>query len=196
MIVAGSSRVEKAIVDIQETLTRFERDIRLLKIEFDRYFNGFLDIPPEDNRGEVEETLRQLRGQPLNSFADRYRLNSLEARFNSFNALWTRKLRKRESAAGRPTTSDRGPDPYAGLTVGNGPSRTHERALYEELYRSSDRSAKTDFDSFRRFLRRQTEKIRGKTGCSEVRFRIASQDGKLTLKAQPVNAESTEDHKR
>ena len=41
-------------------------------------------------------------------------------------------------------------------------------------------------DSFQTYLRRQTEAIRQKTGCDEVQFRVAEEDGKLKLKARPV----------
>ena len=177
------------MADIQQELTRLEEDIRQLKIEFDQYFNGILDIPPDDHRQEIEQSLRRLHGERVTTFADRYRLSSLEARFTSLNGLWNRRLRGEESGARKPPSgaaARKGPDPYDGVVLGKRTSPDQARALYEVLYGGDGRSKKTDFDSFRSFLKTKTEQIRTKTGCTEVRFRIASRGGKLTLKAKPV----------
>ena len=41
--------------------------------------------------------------------------------------------------------------------------------------------------AFRGYLAQQIESIRLKTGCDAVQFRIATEDGKLKLKAKPVS---------
>ena len=38
------------------------------------------------------------------------------------------------------------------------------------------------------YLNKQAAQIRDKTGCSEVSFRVASEKGKLKLKAKPVKS--------
>ena len=43
-----------------------------------------------------------------------------------------------------------------------------------------------DLASFGSYLQRQAAAIRAKTGCAEVQFRLAAEDGKLRLKARPL----------
>jgi hypothetical protein len=43
-----------------------------------------------------------------------------------------------------------------------------------------------DYQSFCRYLERQAEAIRARTGCSGVRFRLASEGGRIKLKAKPI----------
>ncbi|HTQ78540.1 MAG TPA: MXAN_5187 C-terminal domain-containing protein, partial [Thermoanaerobaculia bacterium] len=57
-------------------------------------------------------------------------------------------------------------------------------ALYQGLARSE--APKFDLDSFRTYLERQAAAIRTRTGCEQVQFRLAEEDGKLKLKARPV----------
>ena len=65
-------------------------------------------------------------------------------------------------------------------------------ALYRGLYSGS---ATSDLERFRGYLASQVDAIRQRTGCEAVVFRIASEDGRLKLKARPVvanpNTEST-----
>ena len=43
-----------------------------------------------------------------------------------------------------------------------------------------------DIERFRSYIQHQAEVIRTKTGCREIQFRIAVQDGKMKLKARPI----------
>ena len=45
---------------------------------------------------------------------------------------------------------------------------------------------KFDLDSFEKYLARQIAALREKTGCDQVQFRLAEEEGKLKLKARPV----------
>jgi hypothetical protein len=61
-------------------------------------------------------------------------------------------------------------------------------ALYGALTREQGGTPAMQLDAFRGYLARQIEGIRLKTGCEAVQFRLASEDGKLKLKARPVGA--------
>ena len=50
---------------------------------------------------------------------------------------------------------------------------------------SPNAARRPTFDSFQSYLKKQASQIRKKTGCEQVRFRIASEDGQLKLKAKP-----------
>ena len=166
-----------------------------LQRQFERFFSGALPIPPEDLRTKVQNTFRQLRNATLRSAADQFRMSGLEYRFNTLSELWNRRLREREEgrhpvphvahhAANEPVL-----DPQAGVVVGEDLSPRAVEALYQGLYRTGA-PATVDLESFRSFLGRQLESIRGKTGCESVQFRVASEEGKLKLKAKPLGGVS------
>ena len=73
-----------------EQLTRLEDDIRRLRIEFDIFFNGAAKRPPYDTKGRVETLLKRLGDDRTLTYAQRYRYNSLAARYNAFRDLWRR----------------------------------------------------------------------------------------------------------
>lgn len=177
-------------MDFEEAIARFERNLGRLRVDFERFFNGALPTPPDELRQQVFDDMKAMRSLRLSSFADRFRLNGLEARLNSLNELLNRRLREWEQEGTRRAEqsdqSTNGFDPYEGVVVGSSTDHAAVEALYGELYSQQGRVAKTDFASFESFLDRQAAKIRKSTGCSEVRFRVASEKGKLRLKAKPV----------
>ena len=79
-----------------EQLTRLEDDIRRLRVEFDIFFNGAAKRPPYDTKGRVETLLKRLGDDRTLTFAQRYRYNSLAARYNAFRDLWRRTMQGRE----------------------------------------------------------------------------------------------------
>ena len=64
------------------------------------FFAGQLPRPPLETRSKVENLLRRYDRAYIQSYADRFRLNTLQARFSAFTQLWDRGLRAREE--GRP----------------------------------------------------------------------------------------------
>ncbi len=165
-----------------------ERDIKALKVEYDRYFNGALPLPPEPMRLEVERRLRQLKRSGLRTHAERFQCAGLEARLATLTQILNRKLREIELTGSvlRPAGGERRLDPYEGVVLADGRNRRAVEVLYHELYGSGGRGGKTDFASFQRYLDRQVEKLKKKSGCAEVRFRISNDAGKLKLRAKPV----------
>ena len=178
-------------VEAQERLERLEELVHRLKIDFDRFFNGALQTPPETLRFKVFAEMRKLRSEHHKSAVIRFRVNSLEAKLNSLNELFNRRLREHESGVPRPGTrmvSTKPPpalDPRDGVVIRLQPEAHAIEALYSELYGQGKRNGKPDLESFRSFLLSQAEKIRKKTGCRDVVFRVTEQNGDLKLKAKP-----------
>ena len=177
-----------------EAFDQLDRDIRQLRVDFERFFSGALPFPPDELRGRVQAEIRKLRGMNLLTFADNFRLGDLEARFNSYNELFNRRLRDLEEGR-RPVTrpipipvASRF-DPQAGIVVGDRIEPEAVEALYQGLAAAPGSAGpRFDLDSFQTYLSRQAAAIREKTGCSHVQFRVAAEDGKLKLKARPVAA--------
>jgi hypothetical protein len=174
-----------------DALDQLARDIRQLQIDFERFFNGGLPLPPEEQRTRVQAQLRNLRNVNMPSAVDSFRLGDLEARFNSYNELFNRRVRDIEEGRHGPhkvfafVEKERF-DPRGGIVFGSEIDPDAAEALYHGLSAGAGDGPKFDLDSFQTYLRRQTAAIREKTGCTDVQFRVAEEDGKLKLKARPV----------
>lgn len=78
---------------LDKQLSRLEDDIRRLKIEFDIYFNGNSKRPPLEARARLEAFIRRISDSRTMTYAQRYQLSTLVAKFASYRELWRRTLR-------------------------------------------------------------------------------------------------------
>lgn len=169
-----------------------EARVRSFRIECERFFNGALPIPPEGLRDQVRARLRQLQERPGLNHADRFRINQIEARFNSYVELFNRRLREQEEGRSRAAiqaaqeTGSRF-DLEQGVEVGPNVEGEVVEALYNGLSKSAG-SPRFDLESFRSYLEEQNAAIRAKTGCTRVRFRLATEGGRTKLKVKPLEA--------
>lgn len=175
----------------EQAIDKLERDLRTLRLEFERFFAGATRVPPEDLQVRLSKDLRGLRNSNITSTADNFRLAALEAQFNAYNELNGRRLREREE--GRSQTGEfhlvvprPAYDAASGITLGERPDSAALEALFAGLYRASAQAGKVDLESFRNYIQGQIANIRQKTGCAEVQFRVAVEDGKPRLKARPI----------
>lgn len=184
---------------VVQQLDQLADGIEKFKIEFERFLAGATVLPPDEPKAKLVRELRELRNANLRASADQFRLASLEARFNSYSELFNRRLRDREEGRGaRPVRAgaaapERGFDALSGVVVTDRLEAGAVDALYQTLTRRMQTPAAAGaapamgLDTFRGYLSQQIESIRLKTGCEAVQFRIATEDGKLKLKAKPVS---------
>lgn len=173
-------------------ITSLEQEIRLLRIEFDRFLAGAVRLPPEELRSIIRKQIRKMRNARLRSSIERFRLSTLEASFNTLCELHGRRLREVESGKiVRPKVAEQGPalDATRGFQIGAKPNRLAVEALYDKLYGSNGRGNKADFDSFETLVTKQVAMLREKTGCNKVHLRVAREGDTLKLKAKPVRAD-------
>ncbi len=178
--------------------------IEKFKIDFERFFAGAAVVPPDEQRAKLVRDLRELRNANLRAAADQFRLAALEARFNSYSELFHRRLRDLEEGRGarppRPKLeAPRRLDAAAGIVVTDRLEPEAVDALYRGLTRQmigrspasgasgTGAAPVMELTTFRGYLSQQIESIRLKTGCEAVQFRIATENGKLKLKAKPVS---------
>ncbi len=187
-------------VDSQPTpddqLARLEEDLRRLKVEFDIYLNGAVKRPPYDTKGRVETLIKRLGDDRALTFVQRYRYNSLTARYASFNQLWRRTIQNREegrdaAAAVRASQHARNFKPVASSNFVCADARNDVKTIKElfdalvEAKRSCGEA--TDDLSFPRFhhlIATKTENIKERLGCERVRFSIETADGRVNFKAK------------
>jgi hypothetical protein len=171
-------------------IDQLERDLRQLHVDFNRYFAGGLELPPELFRDEISKRLQRLRAQGVTGAADRFRLNAVSDRFNALNELFNRRLREElENPTRTKTEEETLPDVRLGILVDGRPSTSALHALYDAIYsgRSEPRSG---FAGFRDHLLEQLQSIQMRTGCRRVKLRVSSGDEKPLLKAQPIHEEN------
>ena len=180
-----------------DELQVLDHKIKQLKFEYEQYFSGARPREPQMLRGEVQKIVGRYSNVPLQNTAQRFRFNSLCARYFSLRRHWDSVLRKIEEG-------------------------TYERHIFKAKLRERTRqevgetvSAKRPargaasggdlFDSYlaarkkcgenvsgvtrerlETAIEQQRTAIRKRYGCDEVRFRVVVEGGKTKLKATPV----------
>lgn len=90
-----------------DDLTNLEEWLRRLKIEYHIFFNGNRKQPPEDLKIRVEKLVEKLSECSDLSLTQRFRFNTLIARFYVYRDLWRRTIIAREMGTepkkGRPS---------------------------------------------------------------------------------------------
>jgi hypothetical protein len=191
---------------LDSALRTLEAALRRLEAEYNMFFAGQLPRPPWETRTAVEHLLKRLDRAAITegSAVDRFRLQSIQARFQTFADLWDRGLRAREE--GRP-------GPFAQRRAqGEQDSKTaDDRVVYvttfvdpmdeldklQELYeRLSDArrdagEARVPFHKFASLVRDEVKNLREK-GAPEVALRVAVQDGQIALTARGLTGVVTE----
>jgi hypothetical protein len=117
-------------VSFDRELNELDRGITTLRIEYERFFGGELKRPPVPGRRTLEETLRRLGNAEMEKAAERFRLQTLQSRFNSFAELWDKRMQAREEGRTGPVrrlaspTGPAGPAsaPVAGKAAAKKPS--------------------------------------------------------------------------
>lgn len=180
-----------------EQLTRLEDDIRRLRVEFDIFFNGAAKRPPYDTKGRVETLLKRLGDDRTLNYAQRYRYNSLAARYNAFRDLWRRTMQGREE--GRDAISAARASQKQVITVTRvEPSSFvcgdahREVELVKNLYNSlieakrhcGEPTEDLSFPKFHRLIASKADGIKQQRGCERVRFSVAVEDGHVSFKAR------------
>ncbi|HSE30802.1 MAG TPA: MXAN_5187 C-terminal domain-containing protein [Pyrinomonadaceae bacterium] len=178
-----------------EQLTRLEDDIRRLKVEFDIYFNGASKRPPYDTKGRVETLLKRLGDDRALTFAQRYRYNTLAARYNSFRDLWRRTIQGREEgrdpvSAARATAKIESHDtePVSFICADAHKEVETVKHLYESLLEAKQRCGEPtegfSFPRFHRLVASKADGIKDKSGCAKVTFSVAIEGGHVSFKAR------------
>jgi len=183
--------------DIDQDLHKLEADLRKLEAEYNMFFAGQLPRPPWETRAQLEQTVKRLEraGTISGTYAERFRLQTLQSRLATFVDLWDRGLRAREEGRPGPFArkgrSEAAPQPQGDrlvhVTVFADPAGELDRLreLYERVaeVRQELGEAQVPFHKFAGLIR---EKINGfkKRGAPEVAFRVTVRDGKITFSAR------------
>ena len=194
-----------------DELDKLEEDIRRLKNKFDQFFSGIQKTPPTTDRRQVEAFIHDLNKQKMRDNTRRFRFNTLLTRYNQFREMWGRRMREREEgpvdfrrrqaameaapapppppppAHSSPRVTSGGADPYVRVAAGN--SGDEVRRLYEQLSQEHGKLGTRPtmtFDQLNDMITKQSEVVRSRYNVAAVGFRVETVDGKVKLKAKPI----------
>jgi hypothetical protein len=188
--------------DITQDLKQLATDLKRLEAEYNMFFAGRLPRPPWETRGRVDALIKRWDRRHIESAADRFRFQNLQARYSSFVDLWDRGQRAREEGrpgpfAQAPPKAARKKDQAAAnrivhVTAFRDPLTEVDKlkTLYESLMEARRESGgeMVPFHRFTALVKDQVAKFKG-SGSSEVAFRVAVNDGKVTFTARGLKGQ-------
>lgn len=194
-----------------DELDKLEEDIRKLKNKYDQFFSGIQKFPPMHERRLLEVFIHELGKQKMRDNTRRFRYSQLLTRYNQHREMWGRKMREREEgpidfrrraaalaagpasppppaprAASERVTSPRA-DPY--VRVSGGTNGEEIKRLYGEIEREHlklGRLPTISVEQLKSMVQKQGDLVREKYQVDVVAFRVDVVDGKVKLKAKPI----------
>ena len=191
---------------LNEDVDQIEKAIKLLQIEWEKFFGGVERKPPNELKGKVEALIRRHANAEIRNNTERFRYQNITARYNTFNEMWGKKLRALEEGrvmgmhgqhAQPPPPPPRAERPAARTAAGSSevrirdPERDSEavRSLFDrflEERQKTGESGAVKFEGFRKLIAQQASRILSEKGGQAVSFRLETKDGKVSLKAKAL----------
>ena len=197
-----------------DELDKLEEDIRRLKNKYDQFFTGIIKVPPSFERHQVEAYIHELSKLKIRENTRRFRLSTILSRYNQFREMWGRKMREREEGpldyrrrqklmnepkepspppprksgpqlAARVTSDEA--DPYVKMAPGANGEQIRE--LYRQIEKEHSKLGKQSnvtIEQLTAMVQKQSDSLREKYHVSSVAFRVETIDGKVKLKAKPL----------
>ncbi len=201
---------------LEEDLAKIEEGIFRLQKEWERFFSGQERKAPFESKQRLDRLIRRYVGVEIRNNIERFRFQTLTAKYNTLADMWNRKLRAIEE--GRPLSSVQLKQmreaealaaplapvvqsaPGARSIETPGPRRAEVRLstlreddqgvkdLFEQFRaaRASVGESEVKFESFKKLIAQQRTRLLEEKDAVAVDFRVALQDGKVALKAKPV----------
>jgi hypothetical protein len=195
---------------LAEDLEAIEKQMRQLQIEWDKFFGGIEKKPPTDLKTRLEAVIRRHANVEIRNNTERFRYQTMVAKYNTLSELWSKKLRAREEGKAfgvhglkadvlppPPAPAPAAASPRALRPAGGGEFRVANpesdiaavKALYENFLAARQKAgehAVVKFESFQKLIGQQASRILSDKGAQAVDFRLETKDGKVSLKAKVV----------
>jgi hypothetical protein len=195
-----------------DELDKLEEVIRVVKNKYDQFFSGIQKMPPWTERRQVEAFIQELHKQKMRDNSRRFRFNTLTARYNQYRELWGRKMREREegpiefkrrqaalnepappppppSAARATPSRETSGDGESYVKVAQGTNGDEVRKLFEQIKQENSKLGKANnvtFEQLSAMVQKQSEMVRSRYNVNAVAFKVETVDGKVKLKAKPL----------
>jgi hypothetical protein len=194
-----------------EALTLFEETLRKLKTNYDLFFAGIRKLPPSEDRRRLDALVHELSKERMRDNSLRFRFNTLLGRYNQFRELWGRRMREREEGPldfrRRAAAFGGGPEPApqtaaaAEAPPGGTPASVETyvkvteatasaaaQRLFEQISEAQKQLGKGGLTlaQVEQIVRSQSDLMRSRYAVDAVGFRVEIVDGKVKLKAKPL----------
>jgi len=184
-------------MNLGEQLTMVERAMQTLTRDWERFFAGDLRVPPHDDGDRLGRRLRLLAENSGGSRVERFRLEQLQHRFQTYLQNWERMLREREEGRARTGAGSRVPAAEGARPAANGgaPGAVDAQGtltLYDRYVaakRALGLAVGVDREAFEAQLQAQRDRLRPKLG-DDMSFEVLVEDGKVRLAARANRARS------
>ncbi len=200
---------------LEEDLSRIEEGTFKLQKDWERFFSGLERKAPFEAKQRLDRLIRRYIGIEIRNNVERFRFQSLTAKYNTLSDLWNRKLRAIEEGRHVPSqwkardVPAEAPVAVAGSAgmpadLSSAPAAARDRAeiristlreddqgvrsLYEQFKaaRAAVGESEVKYESFKKLISQQRSRLLDEKDAIAVDFRVAMQDGKVALKAKPV----------
>jgi hypothetical protein len=197
------------VIKQDDELDKLEEDIRKLKNKYDQFFAGIQKFPPMHERRLLEVYIYELGKQKMRDNTRRFRYSQLLTRYNQLRELWGRKMREREegpldfrrrsAALNAPSAPPAPPptpaarvtsakdDPY--VRVAPGTNGEEIKRLFGDVEKEHFKLGKLPnitIEQLQVMVQKQSDLVREKYHVDVVAFRVDVVDGKVKLKAKPI----------
>jgi hypothetical protein len=205
VVELGARRREELADEAQ----KLEEELEALRAKYDQYFLGLERREPVRWREELKKKVLRLKSAFTRNAGLRFKIQSLHARYLSYERLWLRSAREKEEgtyrrdlfkarlrardeeereAAARPPAGA-APAAEAPPAPAADPGEAHLRAVYES-YLAAKRQCNEDvsrltFEALSRTVAKQIPALLEKYNARWVEFRVEVKEGKAVLKAVP-----------
>jgi hypothetical protein len=200
--------------ELAEEASKLEEEIEALRARYEQYFLGLERREPTRWREEARKKVLRLKAAFTRNAGLRFRIQSLHARYLSYERLWLRSAREKEegtyrrdlfkarlharekeeterAATVREPAQAAAPPPPSPSTppAGAGDEEARLRAVYD-AYLAAKRQCNEDvsrltFEALARTVAKQVPVLIEKYKARSVDFRVEVKDGKAVLKAIP-----------
>ena len=191
---------------IDAELGALERDVTVIRIEYERFFSGDVKVQPFASRRKIEAWLKRLGNTEVDRAAERFRLQAVEGRYNALTELWDKRLRAREEGRVKtgkisvPQAARKEPVAPAGVPSpppldAPAPASVKRSGVdftpLFERYRQAREALGEDvsrlrYERFEEQVRKQAEEIRRQTGAARLVFEVQTAGGKVRLVGRPA----------
>jgi len=203
----GAYCIGRTVIKQDDELDKLEEDIRKLKSRYDQFFSGIQKFPPMHERRLLEVYIHELGKQKMRDNGRRFRYSQLLTRYNQLRELWGRRMREREegpldfrrrsAALNEPMEPIAPPppprvtsaklDPY--VKVAPGTNGEEIKRLYGDIEKEHLKLGKLPnitIEQLKSMIQKQSDVVRQKYHVDVVAFRVDVVDGKVKLKAKPI----------
>lgn len=186
---------------IDEDLQILDTKLKQLRLDYEQYFLGSRPREPVMLRGEVQKIVSIYSNVPIQNTGHRFKFSSLCSRFLTLKRQWDLTQRKIEDGTYerhvfKARLHARGSATRSADATAAAPAPPQAPPTPDDLFtryldacRSVGQSTSgLTRERLDRVMADQRDALRGRLGCSDVRFRVVVEDGKAKLKASPVEA--------